>query len=333
MQTRVLASCAASGYAHAAETREMRSLRALRLEALSLLATCARRFVVVGGGGGSGGTGGSGDGGGVSDAETRGAAFILGLCSPLLSQLLPRVAAEAPVARVPSLPQLLCTLTPALSAEQSVGSLAMLLPLTLEAAQAESPTAHPPSPLRGSSSRAGAPPPPAAASVSAASAACASAALTSSFDAPLPSHGSVLLEWIEAVATSGALASGGCATPELCGAVAASLRWALSVPPLAPHALLLTHRLARAGGVLEADQLGALLGPMRRALTALASLAEVRALCTEAGLDVGTVASRAGLHARLLGLSDEAFARLGEEDSEEAVDELECFWMQATEQD
>jgi len=107
----------------------------------------------------------------------------------------------------------------------------------------------------------------------------------------------------------------------------------LDTPDTARRALFLAHTLASTGALSHSpEHAAALLAPMRRALAALPTAREVRALCVDVGAlpvtgDGGAALSRAALHARFLGMSEIAFSQLGEEFSVESEAEHECFWQ------
>ena len=265
---------------HAASSREARALRALRSDALHLLTAEAA-------------------------AEPAPSAEALRpsleLCGPLLEAMLSRVAQEPPPVRTPALPLLVGALAPALSAAQLTGSIGLLLPSSLEAAQHEEASAAAGGGATAGGGRAGG----------------GGAAGDGS------THGGALLELLRAASrrTDAVLSA---APAELTHSLVALLGWAMGQPPLAPRALTLTHALARCAA-LRPEHLPPLRAPMRRALAALPDAKDVAALCAEVGL--AATGPRASMHARLLGIGEAEFAALAEADDEVAAAEYELFWM------
>jgi 3-oxoacyl-ACP reductase-like protein len=111
---------------------------------------------------------------------------------------------------------------------------------------------------------------------------------------------------------------------ELLVTVGEALVTLLAAPSLPGEALMLAHALARSGALPPAHA-SAVIAPMRRALVSLGSLKDVQALCSAVGLESG--GSRAVLHARVLGMREDEFRRLGEEASTESDAEHELFWL------
>ena len=113
---------------------------------------------------------------------------------------------------------------------------------------------------------------------------------------------------------------------ELRHAIVASLAELLADPTLGFRALTLTHALARVGA-LPANAQPTILPPMRRALAALPASRDVQRLCDALSLPCAGTASRAALHAAVLGMSEDDFVRLGDEPSAESEAEHELFWQ------